>query len=407
MLTVVIPALNEEQSIESICRRVQAVAPEIRQHCGHDLEIIVVDDGSTDRTAKLASAIDGIEVLSFSHNKGYGAALMAGFEKGRGELVSFLDADGTCDPKFFVPLIKAIEEGGASVALGNRLGESSEMPKLRRIGNLFFAALIRRLSGASVQDSASGMRVIRRDALQMLAPLPTGLHFTPAMSCRAALDPRLTLAEVPMTYAEREGESKLGVVRDGLRFLRIILQIAVQYRPLLLFGLVGALQLLAAFLYALSPLSLWFRNHSLPDDSVYRVLSILVFAVGGFGFLYAGAVLDEAQRIVHPLRQGSLFSRFIRLLLFAHPFWIALGLFLVAVMTNIQALWQYVSTGSIQAHWSTIAFGALLSVTALQLAAFGLVQHVLRLLAERARASGLDIEATSSSQSPAASEQAH
>jgi hypothetical protein len=231
------------------------------------------------------------------------------------------------------------------------------------------------------------MRVIRRDALAMLAPLPTGLHFTPAMSCRAALDPRLTLAEVPMTYAEREGRSKLGVVRDGWRFLKVILQIAVQYRPLLLFGLVGIVQLLLAGVYAIAPASTWLEAGTLPEDRIYRVLTILVLSVGGFGFVYAGALLDEAQRIVHPPRQRSFASRAMRALLFRHPFWLAAALMLVAILSNGQALLQYLSQGSIEVHWSTIAFGALLSVIALQLAAFGLVQHVLRLLAERARAS--------------------
>jgi hypothetical protein len=86
MLTVVIPALNEEQSIESICRRVLDCAPMLREECGHELEVIVVDDGSTDRTAELARGVEGVRVHSFGHNKGYGAALMAGFEQAAASL---------------------------------------------------------------------------------------------------------------------------------------------------------------------------------------------------------------------------------------------------------------------------------------------------------------------------------
>ena len=397
MLTIVIPALNEEQSIESICRRCLDTGPEILAATGHEIEVLVVDDGSTDRTAELARAIDGVEVISFGKNRGYGAALLEGFQRGKGELVSFLDADGTCDPKFFVPMIQACENG-ASVALGNRLGEQSEMPKIRRIGNRFFAWLIRRLSGADVVDSASGMRVIRRDQLDLLLPLPTGLHFTPAMSCRAALDPRLSLVEVPMTYAEREGRSKLGVVRDGIRFLRVILAISVTYRPLLLFGAVGGLMLLAAGLYAIGPLIEFVRSGELAFDRVYRMLTVLVLVAGGTGFVYAGALGDRVQELVHPPRPRSWVSRVVRFVLFRRPFLLASLCLIIAIASNARALVEYLSRGEIDVHWATIAFGALLTAAALQLVAFGMLQRVLDLLAQRlvfsfaARKSGDDDE---------------
>jgi len=383
MLSIVIPALNEEQSIESICKRCLAEAPAILEATGEEIEILVLDDGSTDRTAALASAIDGVRVHSFPHNRGYGAALMEGFRRSEGEYVSFLDADGTCDPKYFIPLLQAVKDG-ASVALGNRLGDNSEMPAVRRLGNRFFAGLIRLLSGAEVLDSASGMRVIRREALDLLYPLPTGLHFTPAMSCRAALDPRLSLVEVPMTYAEREGRSKLGVVRDGLRFLRVILEIAIQYRPLLLFGALGAVQLALGTLYAISPVLDFLRDGSLPEDRFYRVLTILVLFVGGFAFVYAGALADRAKELVNPPRTETKTGRFLRGLFFARPFLLAFTALVLALALNFRALLQYLSHGSIEVHWAFIAAGALLSIIALQLMAFGLLQRVLTLLAQRA-----------------------
>lgn len=387
MLTIVIPALDEEQSIVSICERCLAAAPEILEKTGEEIEIIVVNDGSTDRTAELAAGVDGVRVLSFPKNRGYGAAILAGFEAGSGELVGFLDADGTCDPIFFIPMIERVH-AGASVALGNRLGESSEMPKIRRIGNRFFAALIRTLSGARVVDSASGMRVLDRKSLELMLPLPEGLHFTPAMSCRAALDPRLSLAEVPMTYAEREGRSKLGVVRDGIRFLKVILATAITWRPLLLFGAAGALMLVIALLYAVPLAAQFAREGTLAFDRVYRTLTILVLVGGGTVFVYAGALADRAQALVHPPRQQSALGRFVRTVLFARPFSLAAVCFVIAVATNAKALWQYLRFGEIEVHWSTIAFGALLTLAALQLVAFGLVQGVLKLLAQRLRPIG-------------------
>lgn len=386
MLTVVIPALNEEQSIESICRRCLEAAPKIENETGQAVEVIVVNDGSTDRTADIARSIDGIDVVSFERNQGYGAALMAGFRHGTGELVGFLDADGTCDPNFFVPMVHAVQNG-ASIALGNRLGETSEMPKIRRIGNRFFAWLIRMLSGAEVSDSASGMRVIRRESLELMQPLPDGLHFTPAMSCRAALDPRLSLAEVPMTYAEREGRSKLGVVRDGWRFLRVILEIAITYRPLLLFGAVGGAMLLVAFAYAIGPFVQFLEEGEIAFDRVYRIITILVLTAGGTGFCYAGALADDAQRLVHPPRPHSMLGRLARLVLFTRPFTLAAICLLIAMLSNAKALYQYVTKGAIDEHWALIAFGALLSLAALQLVAFGVLRRVLKLLGGRLQAS--------------------
>ena len=89
------------------------------------------------------------------------------------------------------------------------------------------------LSGRSIRDTASGMRVVRREAYARMRPLPAGLHFTPAMSARALLDrdAQVKLIEIDMPYHERIGDSKLKVGKDGLRFLEVITKTAVQYRP--------------------------------------------------------------------------------------------------------------------------------------------------------------------------------
>ena len=113
------------------------------------------------------------------------------------------------------------------------------MPMTRRIGNLFFANLISLISNHRISDSASGMRVLRREALPILYPLPDGLNFTPVMSTRA-LHEELKMIEVPITYSERAGRSKLSVVRDGTRFLNSIIWTAMNYNPVRILGGVGA-----------------------------------------------------------------------------------------------------------------------------------------------------------------------
>ena len=128
----------------------------------------------------------------------------------------------------------------AAIVLGSRLGGDSEMPWLRRLGNRFFASMLTLFSARRVRDTASGMRVLRRSALPRLMPLPDGLHFTPAMSARAVLSGDLGIVEVGMPYRERAGQSKLKVWRDGLRFLRVIVEETLRHRPGRLLGLGGA-----------------------------------------------------------------------------------------------------------------------------------------------------------------------
>src|SRR5438270_11299898 len=97
-LTVVIPALNEEEAIGSTIRRCLDARDEIKRAAGlDDVELIVVSDGSTDRTVEIARGFHDVEVIVFEKNRGYGAAIKEGFRHGRGDLVGFVDADGTCD----------------------------------------------------------------------------------------------------------------------------------------------------------------------------------------------------------------------------------------------------------------------------------------------------------------------
>src|SRR5262245_2996796 len=142
-LTIVIPALNEEEAIGSTLRRCLAARDRIREEAGlESVEIITVSDGSSDRTAEIARSFDDVQVIVFEKNRGYGAAIKEGFLRGRGSLLGFLDADGTCDPLHFGPLCRAIVAEDADVALGSRLGPGSRMPWIRRLGNRIFAFVL-------------------------------------------------------------------------------------------------------------------------------------------------------------------------------------------------------------------------------------------------------------------------
>src|SRR6185312_14461030 len=119
ILTIVIPALDEEGAIGMTVSRCLDARDEIKRAADlDDVEVIVVSDGSTDRTAEIARGFDGVEVIVFEQNRGYGAAIKEGFRRGRGSLVGFLDADGTCDPRYFAEMCRVAVEDDAEMVLG-------------------------------------------------------------------------------------------------------------------------------------------------------------------------------------------------------------------------------------------------------------------------------------------------
>jgi glycosyltransferase involved in cell wall biosynthesis len=361
-LSIVVPALNEEGAIEGTVRRCLAARTGLRALGLSDVEVIVVSDGSTDRTEAIASQFPEVTVLAFERNRGYGAAIKCGFEHGSGDLVGFLDADGTCDPEMFVALCRALDERQASVALGSRMGPHSEMPRIRRIGNTLFAWLLGTLSKRRVGDTASGMRVIRRSALPDLYPLPDGLHFTPAMSARVLLEDKITLVEVPMPYAERVGRSKLSVLKDGMRFLRVIVQAALCYRPSRLIMPVALAAVVAALALELVPVTFYLRFHRLEEWMIYRVLLGVLLTSAAAIVAGTAIVSDRIAAVAHG--RAPTPSRLLRPVAALFEARARVPVIAAAVAVAVAVVWpgilQYAETGHVDMHWSRAVLAALL-----------------------------------------------
>ncbi|MDJ0851600.1 MAG: glycosyltransferase [Myxococcota bacterium] len=362
-LSIVIPALDEESAIGDTIERCLAARDHIAAAADlEDVEVIVVSDGSTDRTEAIARSFPEVTVLAFERNRGYGAAIKCGFAYGRGELVGFLDADGTCDPLVFAELVVALNEHSAEVALGSRLGEGSEMPRVRALGNLLFAAMLGVLSRRAVRDTASGMRVIRRAALAQLYPLPDGLHFTPAMSARILLEGKLTLVEVPMPYAERVGESKLSVVRDGVRFLRSIVQAAIAYRParLLLLGAGAAAAI--SFATGIGPLLHWLSHTEVEEWMIYRVLVSSLFGSVTALLICAAVLGDRIAALAHEraLVRSGVTALLGRMLMPPARWLVAGALTFAGVVVTWPGIVEYLTTSTVSMHWSRGVLGSLL-----------------------------------------------
>lgn len=388
-LSIVIPAYNEENGLTEIVERVLAVAKDLPAAGVDTMELLVVDDGSKDRTAEIARGLaekfGTVRLICHPQNRGYGAALKTGFANARGELIGFLDADGTYPPEYF-PQLCRVALDGMDMVVGSRMaGAESKMPATRRVGNFFFANLLTMLSSERVSDSASGMRVFKRELLETIYPLPDGLNLTPVMSTRA-LHEGFKVSEVPIPYSERVGRSKLSVVRDGMTFLRSMVWTVLSYNPARVLGFVGLAGLVIALaiigavvatrLSGVTTLGLW---------GVAGVFTALIAAVAGISIFALGATFNYLVSLFYkrPIRQGLFGKPLFKTSLEQQFGWAGL----VAMIAGFVAAIIIVAIGAangwqIDRLWLWLSGSALMFLVGIQLVIYWVLMRVLEELSE-------------------------
>lgn len=393
MLSVVIPAYNEEDGIAEIVERVLAVEPALAQ-IGVALELLVVDDGSKDRTAEIVRTYPAVRLLQHNPNRGYGAALKTGFCAASGNLLGFLDADGTYPPESFPALCEAALAGADVVVGSRRSGAESGMPLVRKVGNFIWANLVTALSGRPVVDPASGMRVFRREALTRLYPLPDGLNFTPVMSTRAVHE-GLAFVELPMPYEERLGRSKLSVVRDGMRFLQTIIWTALTYNPARPLGGVGfGLFCLGALIAAALAVLRLSGVNELGPWGVAGIFAAMILGIVGFDLFALGATFNYLVALFNKgVVQKGLFGRPI----FDPPLdrhfgWMGLVAIGGGVILAIVSLILGLNGWLIERLWLYLTAGAMLVLMGVQLDIFWVIMRVLEELSHRETLIKTDLE---------------
>ena len=216
--SLILPAYNEETGLRATLAAVAAL--------DLDLEVIVVDDGSTDETAATAERA-GAVVERHPVNRGKGAALRTGVGLATSDLIVTMDADTTY-PAGAIPGMLALLDGSDYVSAARRDGRA-HIPLVNRIGNAAIALAIRRLSGSRLADPLTGMYAIRRSAFLALQPSSEGFGIETEIAMKAAAA-SLRTAETWIEYGPREGESKLRPLRDGIEILRTILGVALAAR---------------------------------------------------------------------------------------------------------------------------------------------------------------------------------
>jgi len=245
MISVVIPCLNEEQSVG------QCVEKALRgiEKTGMTGEVVVVDNASTDRSAELAAAA-GARVVS-EPRRGYGSAYLKGFREARGRYFVMGDADLTYDFEDIDRFIAPLHVDGRDMVMGTRLKgdiQKGAMPWTHRwIGNPILSGMLKLFFRTSISDSHCGMRSFTREAFDRMELRTTGMEFASEVVVKA-LERGLTIEEVPITYYVREGDSKLEGMRDAWRHVRFMLLFSPSYLfqlPGLLLLSVGAFLVLA------------------------------------------------------------------------------------------------------------------------------------------------------------------
>lgn len=266
-ISVIVPAKNEVDTIGGVVGRIRKLYPEA--------EILVVDDGSDDQTARIAEEA-GAVVVAHPQSLGNGAAVKTGARHAGGEILVMLDADGQHDPEDIPRLIERLERG-YQMAVGARSTGSHANPA-RLMANGVYNLVASIITGHRIPDLTSGFRAVRADLFRKFTYLlPNGFSY-PTTITMAFMRSGYPVSFVPIEAARRNGKSHLNPLRDGIRFFVIIFKVATLYAPLKLFIPISALLFLTgASYYAYTFLTAGrFTNMTLLLFSA----SVIVFLIG-------------------------------------------------------------------------------------------------------------------------------
>lgn len=338
-ISVVVPCLNEEAAVGNVVDQ----ALEGIRRSGRPGEVVVVDNGSTDSSARVAAA-RGARVIT-EPRRGYGSAYLAGLAAAHGDFVVMGDADETYPMQELAPFVERLEQGD-DLVIGSRFKgtiHGDAMPFLNRfVGNPILTGMLNVLFGVKVSDAHCGMRAVRRDALPVLDLHSTGMEFASEMVFKAYRR-GLTVSEIPIDYYPRIGESKLNRFGDAWRHVRFMLL----YSPSWLYLVPGSIMLLLGVVgmlfLATGPIDILGRTwqiHTMLGFVALTLIGAQVIQLGVFARTYARVQIGERDPLLERL------GRHLRL---EHGLLIGGGLVVLALVGVL----------AIGAEWAANGFGTL------------------------------------------------
>lgn len=352
MISIVIPALNEEGNVG---KAVKTVPVEKLKENGLDVEIVVVDNASTDNTAQEAREAGARVVLG--EKRGYGNAYLKGFSEAKGDIIVMGDADCTYPFETTYEFIQPILKGEADFVMGSRLKgniHKGAMPALHKyIGNPFLTWILNALFKAGISDAHCGMRAIKKDTVNSLGLKSPGMEFASEMVIEAARK-NVRIAEIPIDYYPREGESKLSSFTDGWRHLRFMML----YRPTPFLFIPGIIVFIMGIAFFIGVILQQYRMHSLILGSLLLIIGYQMLLAwiqfGAFGEAYG---ITKASPTIRKIMNYHSLGRELA---------IGVILLLAGVAVGLKVLYS----------WSAVGFGSLsqiqYSVMALILSIIGI-----------------------------------
>ncbi len=265
-ITILLPAYNEESNIGNTILKIKKLYPAF--------EILVVDDGSNDKTVSTAMEA-GANVWPHPYNMGNGAAIKTGLRCAKGDWVIMMDADGQHDPEDIARLLEFKDQ--YDMVVGAR-SKDSKTSMHRDIANWFYNELASYVTKFKIEDLTSGFRLVSKETAQKFIYLLPNTFSYPSTLTMAYLRSGRSLKYIPIQTKKRKGKSKIKLAHDGARFLLIIAKIATLFSPLRVFLPISFFSFLTGILYYIYT---FITVHRFSNMSALLITtSIIIFMMG-------------------------------------------------------------------------------------------------------------------------------
>jgi len=268
-ISVIIPAYNEEEGLKNTLDKINSL------HLFDQFEFIVVDDGSTDQTARIAQEYP-VHLFKHETNKGYGAALKTGIRKAKGEKVIFMDSDGQHDPTFLPQIAQMLQD--YDMVIGERTFDSYQV-KARKSGKKIIRIVGEYLVEQKLPDFNSGFRGFDRQLIMsLLHIMPNGFSFS-TTSTLAFLKEGYSIGTLPIHVKERQGRnSNVKFLKDGSKTFLLLFRLTMLFNPLKIFFPFSVITFIAGLAWGIHGYVVFSR---FPNTATILILSsMFLFLIG-------------------------------------------------------------------------------------------------------------------------------